>query len=112
MKLCFIWTAIEKVPKSLKGRLLLGPWLVGAWILGSAYQGMLTSLLAVPRVQVPVDSLQDLVDYGRIPWANEYGTSLHQLFGVSCLTSSETIHSDGVAPGKDAPTVSDLALGY
>ncbi|XP_071525467.1 probable glutamate receptor [Panulirus ornatus] len=82
----WIWKAllvepIEVPPKSLTGRVLLGSWLVAAGILGAAYQGVLTSLLAVPRVSVPVDSLRDLVNYGRIPWAIEQGTSLHQLFG-------------------------------
>ncbi|XP_042859277.1 glutamate receptor 3-like [Penaeus japonicus] len=48
-------------------------------ILSSAYQSILTSLLAVPKVEVPVDSLQDLLDYGKIPWSVEHGTSIHQL---------------------------------
>ncbi|XP_068222938.1 probable glutamate receptor [Palaemon carinicauda] len=74
---------VDVPPMILTGRVFLGTWMLVAVILSSAYQGILTSLLAVPKVEIPVDSLQDLVDYGKIPWANEYGTSLHQMFGDS-----------------------------
>ncbi|XP_047499537.1 glutamate receptor ionotropic, kainate glr-3-like [Penaeus chinensis] len=73
---------IERPPGRPSSRVLLAAWLLAGLILSSAYRGVLTSLLAVPRVTVPVDSLEDLVSYGKIPWANEKGTSLHQLFGV------------------------------
>lgn len=59
--------------------------MVVSLILSSAYQSILTSLLAVPKVEVPVDSLQDLLDYGKIPWSVEHGTSIHQLLDVSIL---------------------------
>ncbi|XP_064083571.1 glutamate receptor ionotropic, delta-2-like isoform X2 [Macrobrachium nipponense] len=72
---------VEIPPMILTGRLFMGTWMLATLILSSAYQGVLTSLLAVPKVVIPVDSLQDLVNYGKIPWANEYGTSLHQFFG-------------------------------
>ncbi|XP_047484943.1 glutamate receptor 1-like [Penaeus chinensis] len=71
--------SIDLVPTSITGRVLLGTWMVVSLILTSAYQGILTSLLAVPMVEVPVDSLQDLLDYGKIPWSVEHGTSIHQL---------------------------------
>ncbi|XP_066960393.1 probable glutamate receptor isoform X1 [Macrobrachium rosenbergii] len=74
---------VDVPPMVLTGKIFLGTWMLVAVILSSAYQGILTSLLAVPKVEIPVDSLQDLVDYGKIPWANEYGTSLHQMFGDS-----------------------------
>nr|XP_027208732.1 uncharacterized protein LOC113802358 isoform X2 [Penaeus vannamei] len=57
--------------------------MVVSLILSSAYQSILTSLLAVPKVEVPVDSLQDLLDYGKIPWSVEHGTSIHQLLDDS-----------------------------
>ncbi|XP_027228211.1 glutamate receptor ionotropic, kainate 1 [Penaeus vannamei] len=71
--------SIDLLPTSLTGRVLLGTWMVVSLILSSAYQSILTSLLAVPKVEVPVDSLQDLLDYGKIPWSVEHGTSIHQL---------------------------------
>ncbi|XP_071528866.1 glutamate receptor ionotropic, kainate glr-3-like [Panulirus ornatus] len=78
---CFISPAAIKVlPRDATGRVFVGTWLVAAFILGSAYQGVLTSLLTVPLVTVPVNSLEDLVHYGRIPWAIEVGTLLQQVF--------------------------------
>ncbi|XP_071528865.1 probable glutamate receptor [Panulirus ornatus] len=83
----YIWFAqavlrqpISVLPRAAAGRVFLGTWMVATIVLSSAYKGVLTSLLAVPMVTVPVDSLEDLVNHGKIPWANERGTSLHQLF--------------------------------
>ncbi|KAK3882656.1 hypothetical protein Pcinc_001910 [Petrolisthes cinctipes] len=59
---------------------MVGTWLVTSLILCTAYQGVLTSMLAAPSVNIPVNSLEDLVSYRRIPYAYEYGTALHQLF--------------------------------
>ncbi|XP_037795090.1 probable glutamate receptor [Penaeus monodon] len=92
--------SIEKLPSRSSSRALLAAWLLAGLILSSAYRGVLTSLLAVPRVTVPVDSLEDLVSYGKIPWANEKGTSLHQLFGAKKYMDAtsglyKTIHDKG-----------------
>ncbi|XP_076054426.1 putative glutamate receptor [Oratosquilla oratoria] len=70
--------AIVRLPTRDASRLLVGTWLVAALILISAYKGVLTSLLAVPRVDIPINSLADLVNYGRQKWALERGTSVHQ----------------------------------
>ncbi|XP_042891706.1 glutamate receptor-like [Penaeus japonicus] len=86
---------IEKLPRRTSSRVYLAAWLLAGLILSSAYRGVLTSLLAVPRVTVPVDSLEDLVSYGKIPWANEKGTSLHQLFGDATSGLYKTIHDEG-----------------
>ncbi|MPC74049.1 Glutamate receptor [Portunus trituberculatus] len=74
--------AIDNLPEMLTGRVLLGVWLLAALIVQSAYQGVLTSMLAVPWVTVPVDSLDDLGRQTRIPYAFESGTHLHFLFQV------------------------------
>ncbi|KAK8374177.1 hypothetical protein O3P69_018913 [Scylla paramamosain] len=71
---------IVSMPEMLTGRVLLGAWLVSALIVQSAYQGVLTSMLAVPWVTVPVDSLEDLVSQTRIPYSFESGTHLHNMF--------------------------------
>lgn len=78
----FIPAAIVTLPKMLTGRVLIGAWLLSALIVQSAYQGVLTSILAVPWVSVPVDSLEDLVTQTRIPYSFESGTHLHNMFQV------------------------------
>ncbi|XP_066971434.1 ionotropic receptor 93a-like [Macrobrachium rosenbergii] len=67
------------LPTTETGRVFLGIWLIAAFFLDSAYLCVLTSILAVPKVTIPVDSLEDLVSYRKIPWALERGTGLHQL---------------------------------
>ncbi|XP_068212066.1 uncharacterized protein [Palaemon carinicauda] len=59
--------------------MFLGTWLIVSFIIDTAYVGILTSILAVPKVTTPVDSLEDLLSYGKIPWLLEEGTSLHQM---------------------------------
>ncbi|XP_066971553.1 probable glutamate receptor isoform X4 [Macrobrachium rosenbergii] len=67
------------IPPTHTGRVFMVTWLIAAFIIDAAYLGVLTSILAVPKVTIPVDSLEDLVSYRKIPWAIEEGTSLHQL---------------------------------
>ncbi|XP_068211816.1 probable glutamate receptor [Palaemon carinicauda] len=78
------------LPTTDTGRVFIGTWLITAFIIDTAYVGVLTSILVVPRVPFPVDSLEDLVSYGKIPWALERGTALHQLF----LQATEGIYKE------------------
>ena len=48
----------------------------------SSYSGILTAMLSLPRVTIPIDSLEDLVAQDDLPWKLEGGTSLHQYFKV------------------------------
>ncbi|KAK3889127.1 hypothetical protein Pcinc_006869 [Petrolisthes cinctipes] len=81
-------------PSLLKSRVMVGTWLVTSLILCTAYQGVLTSMLAAPSVNIPVNSLEDLVSYRRIPYAYEYGTALHQLFMVATSGTFKTVHDN------------------
>ena len=74
--------AAEQIPATDTGRVFVGTWLLAALIIDTAYSGVLTSLLTIPTVRVPVDSLDDLVSYGKLPWAIEQGSAMHQLFSV------------------------------
>lgn len=67
---------------SLSGKTFLGTWLLAMCVLTSAYSGVLTSLLTVPTITVPVDSVEDLVSYGKIPWNLERGTWMHGRYAV------------------------------
>ncbi|XP_045611424.1 glutamate receptor ionotropic, delta-2 [Procambarus clarkii] len=112
----------NELPRTAVGRLLLGTWLVGSFILCSAYQGVLTSLLTVPLVSVPVNSLEDLVSYGKIPWALEFGTVIQQEFkeakaGVNKVVyeGSSAVRStwdarDSIKEGKLAMIADDFSM--
>ncbi|XP_068229216.1 glutamate receptor 1-like [Palaemon carinicauda] len=78
------------LPTTDTGRVFIGTWLITAFIIDTAYVGVLTSILVVPRVPFPVNSLEDLVSYGKIPWALEKGTALHQLL----LEATEGIYKE------------------
>ncbi|KAK3880835.1 hypothetical protein Pcinc_014693 [Petrolisthes cinctipes] len=81
-------------PSLLKSRVIVGTWLVTSLILCTAYQGVLTSMLAAPYVNIPVNSLEDLVAYRHIPYAFEYGTALHQLFTEATSGMFKTVHDN------------------
>ncbi|XP_068206597.1 probable glutamate receptor [Palaemon carinicauda] len=70
----------ETAPTSDTGRIFTATWLIVALIIDTAYSGVLTSLLTIPIVTVPVDSLDDLVAQDKIPWAVERGSAMQQLF--------------------------------
>ncbi|XP_068228772.1 glutamate receptor ionotropic, kainate glr-3-like [Palaemon carinicauda] len=74
--------AISHLPTSPASRIYLITWMIGGLILQAAYSCMLTSLLAVPKVTIPVDSLEDLLSYGKIDWIVEKGSYLHNTFLV------------------------------
>lgn len=75
-------TVVDTFPTIFSGKVFLATLLVGHVFLSSAYSAVLTALLAVPKVNIPVDSLEDLVEYGEIPWASERGSAQTQVFQV------------------------------
>lgn len=70
-------------PSVASGTLFLATLFLAHLFVSTAYSAVLTSLLAAPRVRIPVDSIQDLVQYGQLPWAFERGTSTVEMFLVS-----------------------------
>ncbi|XP_066945382.1 probable glutamate receptor [Macrobrachium rosenbergii] len=71
---------VEPLPEAAPGRTYILTWMMGGFIIQAAYSGVLISLLVVPKVTVPVDSLQDLLSYGKIPWTIIAGSYLHNTF--------------------------------
>ncbi|XP_042871397.1 uncharacterized protein LOC122252797 [Penaeus japonicus] len=84
--------ASETLPESLPGRTFVGTWLLAMCVFTSAYSGVLTSLLTVPKITIPVDSLEELVSYGKIPWNLERGTYMHARFARSKSKLSRKIY--------------------
>lgn len=70
-------------PTITSAKLFVGTLFLVHLFLSTAYSAVLTSLLAVPKVVIPVDSLEDLVKYGKIPWAASRGTAESRMFLVS-----------------------------
>ncbi|KAK4321648.1 hypothetical protein Pmani_007563 [Petrolisthes manimaculis] len=70
----------EWLPRRTEGRLLVTTWLLASFVFMSSYSGILTSMLTVPRVTIPIDSISDLVSQSRLPWRFEGGSSMYQYF--------------------------------
>ncbi|CAL4062684.1 unnamed protein product, partial [Meganyctiphanes norvegica] len=68
-------------PNSDSGRIVALIWMISSLILMlGLFSGTLTAMLSVPMVQVPVDSMEDLVNQNEIEWAIPAGSFLYQMF--------------------------------
>lgn len=73
----------EHLPDADGGRVVVTTWLLASLVFMSSYSGILTAMITVPRVTVPIDSVEDLVDQRDIPWRIEAGSMMFQYFQVS-----------------------------
>ncbi|XP_045589659.2 glutamate receptor-like [Procambarus clarkii] len=64
------------MPKKDAGRLIATTWLLASFVFTSCYSGILTAMLTVPRVTIPIDSLEDLVAQTHLPWRLEAGSMM------------------------------------
>lgn len=62
-------------------RVLAGAWLLVALIVGTVYRSNLKAMLIIPKVVLPFDNLEELVESG-IPIAVLQSTVLHQAIMV------------------------------
>ncbi|KAK4294260.1 hypothetical protein Pmani_033115 [Petrolisthes manimaculis] len=70
----------EHLPKTNGGRVLVSTWLLASLVFMSSYSGILTAMITVPRVLVPIDSVEDLVNQRDMPWRIEAGSMMFQYF--------------------------------
>ncbi|XP_068215730.1 glutamate receptor ionotropic, kainate glr-3-like [Palaemon carinicauda] len=71
---------VNPLPRAPTARMYIITWMLVGLIMHAAYGGVLISLLVVPKVTVPVDSLEDLLSYGKIPWTIIAGSYIHNIF--------------------------------
>ena len=68
--------------KWLSGRILIGTWLLAMIVLVYAYQGVLMSILSVPKLKPTVNTLEELVEQHKLRLTIERSSTLTQLFLV------------------------------
>ncbi|XP_042204171.1 glutamate receptor-like [Homarus americanus] len=73
----------EWLPKKDGGRLIVTTWLLASLVFMTSYAGILTAMLTVPRVTIPIDSLNDLVSQTDLPWRLESGSMMLPYLGDS-----------------------------
>ncbi|KAK3895457.1 hypothetical protein Pcinc_000799 [Petrolisthes cinctipes] len=71
------------LPRMDSGRLLVLTWLLASLVFMTSYSGILTSMLTVPRITIPIDSLADLVAQSDLPWKLEAGTIMSNILADS-----------------------------
>ncbi|XP_069186012.1 uncharacterized protein [Procambarus clarkii] len=62
------------------GRVFITLWLLVAFILGTIYRVNLTAMLVVPKVRIPFDTLEELVNQRKTPWVFSRGSVVHSTF--------------------------------
>ncbi|XP_071743825.1 glutamate receptor ionotropic, delta-2-like [Lepeophtheirus salmonis] len=65
--------------KFIYQRIFSAVWMLSLIIIAKSYSGTLASLLAVPNIPIPINSVQDLVNQDELPWIIEKGSILDQL---------------------------------
>ncbi|XP_068220201.1 glutamate receptor 1-like [Palaemon carinicauda] len=71
------------LPKSDGGRVIVSTWLLASLVFLSSYSGILTAMLTIPKVTIPIDSLEDLVLQSNLPWKLLTGSFLSDYFKES-----------------------------
>ncbi|KAG7156340.1 Glutamate receptor-like 14 [Homarus americanus] len=70
----------EWLPKTDGSRLVVTTWLLASLVFMSSYSGILTAMLTVPRVTIPIDSVEDLVTQKDLQWRLEAGSMMFQYY--------------------------------
>ncbi|XP_068220066.1 glutamate receptor ionotropic, kainate glr-3-like [Palaemon carinicauda] len=65
------------LPRGYAMRMVAGTWLVAAFVIGSVYKGNLKAMLILPKLRLPFDNLQELVE-SKIPTYVPLGSALLQ----------------------------------
>ncbi|XP_069995904.1 probable glutamate receptor [Penaeus vannamei] len=68
------------LPATDGARVVVATWLLASLVFMSSYSGILTAMLTVPRVTIPIDSVEDLVSQGDLPWRLEAGSMMYQYY--------------------------------
>ncbi|XP_063612658.1 glutamate receptor 1-like [Penaeus indicus] len=69
--------SIPRMPKGNSGRFIGGLWLLSALIIGSVYRSNLKAMLILPKLRLPFDSIEELVETD-IPTFVYEDSMLHQ----------------------------------
>ncbi|XP_069159407.1 uncharacterized protein [Procambarus clarkii] len=69
--------SFERLPRGDSVRVVVGIWLLLTLIVGTVYRSNLNAMLALPKLHLPFNNLEELVDKG-IPCFINRGTMVHQ----------------------------------
>ncbi|XP_071530510.1 probable glutamate receptor [Panulirus ornatus] len=91
----------EWLPRMNGGRLLVVTWLLASLVFMSSYSGILTAMLTLPRIPIPIDSMEDLVAQSDLPWRLEAGSMIYQYFKEATdeVRQKVFVNSDVAAKG-------------
>ncbi|KAG7156398.1 Glutamate receptor-like 19 [Homarus americanus] len=91
----------EWLPKKDGGRLIVTTWLLASLVFMSSYSGILTAMLTVPRVTIPIDSLEDLVSQTDLPWRLEAASMMYSFFEESEEDIGRKVFAEKVGTFQD-----------
>ncbi|XP_068216605.1 glutamate receptor ionotropic, kainate glr-3-like [Palaemon carinicauda] len=89
----FAQESSDWIPKKNAARIVMTTWLFATLIFMSSYSGILTAMLTLPRVTIPIDSLEDLVAQTKLPWRLEKGSMATQYL----MESTDPVRREVVA---------------
>ncbi|CAL4058607.1 unnamed protein product, partial [Meganyctiphanes norvegica] len=74
-----------------RSKIIVGMWLLVSLVLMNTYRGLLVASLSVPRVQIPISSVEQLVQQTSIPWRLEQGGIILHTFKTADVAMYKTL---------------------
>nr|XP_045606463.1 uncharacterized protein LOC123763353 [Procambarus clarkii] len=108
--------AFERLPRGDSVRVVVGIWLLLTLIVGTVYRSNLNAMLALPKLHLPFNNLEELVDKG-IPCFINRGTMVHQFIEAKPgstlyrFKKQAVIHSDVPRAIRDVLQHNHAAFG-
>ncbi|XP_071530822.1 glutamate receptor 2-like [Panulirus ornatus] len=90
----------EWLPRKDGGRLIVVTWLLASLVFMSSYSGILTAMLTVPRVTIPIDSMEDLVAQSDLPWQFEDASLMYLYLKEATDEVRQKVFKNSAAPAK------------
>ncbi|XP_066940372.1 glutamate [NMDA] receptor subunit 1-like [Macrobrachium rosenbergii] len=105
--LAFMWTIAIQLSQGDSIRVITGLWLMMAFIVGSVYRSNLMAMLIMPRLRLPSNSIEELIN-SRIPTFVMKGSMLNQAMESASegsplyrLKKQAVFHNDIVRLSRD-----------
>ncbi|XP_064094780.1 probable glutamate receptor [Macrobrachium nipponense] len=100
-------------PRGAAMKIVIGTWFVASFVIGNVYRGNLKAMLILPKVRLPFDNLQELIE-SKIPTYLPVGSSLIQTVYEARPNSqfyqlqNQIVHETNIAKAKKMVTSGEV----
>ena len=81
-------------------QILLATWLLTTFVIMKSYEGNLTAMMTVPKIVIPIDSVQDLIHQDEVPWRIISGSFMYDQLKDADTGPFKTLYEKKQGAGK------------